>query len=409
MVTLGEAVRWVIYTVGGLYQRLAARLLRRDRLVARSERRFRALLEAAPDAIVIVDWHGHIALVNAQAEALFRYRRDELIGQNVTELIPRRFRDVHREHQKHYLRDARVRPMGSGLELFGRRSDGSEFPIEISLSPLETDQGLLVTSAIRDVSARKEIEAQLTERAAALERSNAALERSNADLEQFAYVASHDLSAPLRVISGFVELLRKRYEGRLDDDADEFIGHTVEGVRRMQSMIDDLLAYARVASPQAEPGRVESAEVVGRVLATLGDDIAASHADVSVDDLPAVRGEPTQVEQLFQNVIGNALKFTNSGRPRIDVSVTRQGEWWRFAVRDNGIGIDPAHAESAFQMFRRLNRPDEYPGTGIGLAICKRIVEHVGGQIGADPAPDGGTILWFTLPAAEPPTERTPA
>lgn len=392
MVTLGEILRWCIYTVSGFYRRVVARLLRRDKLLVGSERRFRALLESAPDAMVIVDWHGHIALVNAQTERLFGYPREELIGQNVTELVPRRFRAGHREHQRRYLQDARARPMGSGLDLYGLRKDGTEFPIEVSLSPLETDGGKLVSSAIHDVTERKRTEAELKARAEALE-------RSNADLEQFAYVASHDLSAPLRVVGGFVDLLGRRYQGQLDEDADEFIALAVDGVQRMQALIDDLLAYSRVRPLDADVGKVDCQASIHQVLRTLDEQITDAGATVTVGQLPVVRGEPTQIVQLLQNLIGNAIKFSNSQAPIVDVSAEHlDGEGrWRIAVRDNGIGIDPADSERIFKMFGRLHSDDEFQGTGIGLAICQRIVDYHGGEIAAAPAPGGGTIMSFTL------------
>jgi PAS domain S-box-containing protein len=393
MVTLGEVVRWIVYTASAIYGRIVARLLRRDKLLVGSEKRFRALLESAPDAMVIVDWHGHISLVNAQTERLFGYDREELIGQNVTELIPHRYRLGHREHQKHYMRDARTREMGSGLELYGLRKNGDEFPIEISLSPLQTDRGMLVSSAIRDVTERKRIEAELVERAAALE-------RSNTELEQFAYVASHDLQAPLRVVAGFVGILRRRYGDQLDEEAHEYIDLAIGGVERMQLLMDDLLAYSRVRrEDERELEDVDCAAAVRQVMGTLAAEIEAKDARVEVDELPHVKGDRGQVAQLFQNLIANAVKFTDGEQPLVQVTAERQDRCWRISVRDNGIGISEEHRDRVFNMFERLHTAEEFPGTGIGLAICKRIVENHGGSIVAEPAPGGGTVMAFTWPA----------
>ncbi|MBA2505193.1 MAG: PAS domain S-box protein [Thermoleophilaceae bacterium] len=395
MTTLSEIVRWWVYTITDAWHWLARKLLRRDRLLLRSERRFQALVESAPDAIVIVDWHGHVALVNAQAEALFGYERDDLIGQNVTDLIPQRYWEAHREHQKAFMRDPETRPMGVGQELFGLRSDGVEFPVEISVSPLDTEQGLLVSSVIRDITERKRIEAELTARAEALA-------RSNADLEQFAYIASHDLSAPLRVVSGFATLLQRRYEGQLDEDADTYIKHVVSGVDQMQALIDDLLAYSRVRRGQEEPRvPVDTETVVQGVLATLGEDIREHGVVVTTGELPEVRGVPSQVLQLFQNLIGNAVKFRDGDTPEVEVGAERLGEMWSFVVRDNGIGIDAEDSERIFKMFERLQSARDTRGTGIGLAICQRIVEGHGGTIAAAPAPGGGSVFSFTLPDVE--------
>jgi PAS domain S-box-containing protein len=397
MATLGEILRWIVYTTGAFYSRAAARLLGRDRLLVGSERKFRALLESAPDAMVIVDWHGHIALVNAQTERLFGFERSEIVGESITALIPSRYRDAHRVHQKHYLLDPEARLMGSNLELFGLRKDGSEFPIEISLAPLETiDQGLLVSAGIRDVTERKRIEAELKARAEALE-------RSNADLEQFASVASHDLQEPLRVIGGFVELLRDRYEGQLDSDADMFIENTLGGVRRMQRLIEDLLTYSRVHTANPPIDAVDCTATVAEVMAMLVHQTPGTDVNLSVGELPTVRGEPSQIAQLFQNLIANAVKFSNSQAPQITVSAEREEDRWRILVRDNGIGIDASDRERIFKMFERLNAPDRFPGTGIGLAICKRIVEHHGGEIHAESADGGGTVMSFTLPGLDDP------
>ena len=249
-----------------------------------------------------------------------------------------------------------------------------------------------MSAAIRDITHRKRIEAELKERAAALE-------RSNADLEQFAYVASHDLAAPLRVVNGYVQLLARRYEGQLDSDADEFIAFTIQGVQRMQRLIEDLLAYSRVRQPGERFDAVDTRAAVDAVLGVLAREVEASGAQVVVGDLPTVQGNRTQIEQVFQNLIGNALKFTNSGPPRVDVSAHREDGAWRFSVRDHGIGIDPDKTELIFKMFQRLHTDEEFPGTGIGLPICKRIVENHGGRIAAAPADGGGTVMTFTLPA----------
>jgi PAS domain S-box-containing protein len=400
VVTLGEILRWIVYTIGNLYTRLAARLLRRDKLLVRQEHKFRALLESAPDAMVIIDWHGHVNVVNAQTERLFGYTREELIGQNLTDLLSKRHRDDHREFQQDYMRRAQGEEEHTStvLDLEGLRKDGSEFPIEISISLLQTDGGLLISNAIRDVTERKRIEAELIDRAQALE-------RSNADLEQFAYVASHDLQAPLRVVAGFVDLLRRRYRDQLDSDADKFIDYAVDGVERMQRLIDDLLAYSRLRiDGEKDLKPVDFNDTVEDVLADLREEISESDARVSVGDLPTVKAEPSQIGQVFQNLISNAVKFSNTEAPEVEVSAERENGMWRIDIADNGIGIDPQHRERVFEMFQRLHTPDEFPGTGIGLAICKRIVEHHGGHISADSGPGGGTVMSFTLPASEPET-----
>src|SRR5919204_1485176 len=273
---------------------------------AAAEARFRGLLEAAPDCVVIVDLGGTIQMVNRQTEVLFGYPREELLGQPVEMLMPERFRGRHHGHRMNYADDPHTRPMGVGLELFGRREDGSEFPVEISLSPMSSEDESVVISIIRDVTGRKETEQRL--RAAAMD-----LARSNAELEQFAYVASHDLQEPLRMVASYTQLLGRRYKGKLDPDADEFIGFAVDGARRMQELINDLLAYSRVGTRALHVEDLDTSHLVDQVIADLSAAIRDTRAHVVHDDLPSVQADAIQLQQLFQNLIANALKFHRPG------------------------------------------------------------------------------------------------
>ena len=244
-------------------------------------------------------------------------------------------------------------------------------------------------------------EAHLRQQAGELQRSNTDLQRSNADLEQFAYVASHDLSAPLRAVAGFSQLLSARYKGKLDSSADEFIHHMQEGVDRMQRIIDDLLAYSRVERTGLTTESVDLERVLADVLHALDPELRERGAIVTHDPLPTVRGERGQLGQVLQNLIANGVKFTAPGAPpRVHVGAERQGSRWRIEVRDNGIGIAPEHADRIFKMFQRLHGPEEYAGTGIGLAIVKKIVDRHGGELSVRAAEGGGSVFSFTL--AEP-------
>jgi light-regulated signal transduction histidine kinase (bacteriophytochrome) len=253
---------------------------------------------------------------------------------------------------------------------------------------------------VQDITERKRAEEGLARVAAELEQRAVELERSNADLAQFAYVASHDLSEPLRMVSSYVQLLARRYGDQLDTDAHEFIDFAVDGVNRMQRLIDDLLAYSSVGTSEYELEPVDLAALVEDTLEGMRATVTESGAEVLYSGLPTVVGDPGQLRQLFQNLISNGIKFVEDKQPRIEVSAERDGRDWRFRVADNGIGIDPNHADRIFEVFKRLHGRDAYPGSGIGLSICKRIVERHHGRIWVEPNEGGGSRFCFTIPAS---------
>jgi len=247
------------------------------------------------------------------------------------------------------------------------------------------------TAEVRQLNA--ELERRVEER-------TGELRRSNEELQQFAYVASHDLQEPLRMVTSYVQLLAQRYQGQLDSEAQEFIGYAVEGAQRMKALIDDLLAYSRVNIRERLVVPTDSGAVLQQTLQNLHIQIAESGATVTADPLPTVSTDRMQLGLLWQNLLSNALKFRGQEPPRVHVSARRQGNEWVFSVRDNGIGMEPRHTERIFHMFQRLHTRQEYPGTGIGLAICKKIVERHGGRIWVESEPGQGTTFFFTLPAA---------
>jgi PAS domain S-box-containing protein len=360
--------------------------------LAQMEGRYRGLLEAAPDAMVVVNQDGKIVLLNVQAEKQFGYRRDELVGQKVKDIIPEGFAERLIADGTRTAAEAMAQQIGTGIELRGRRKYGSEFPIEIMLSPLESAEGILVTAAIRDITERKKSEQQLV-------KTVGELKRSNDELQQFAYVASHDLQEPLRMVASYTQLLAKRYKGRLDSEADEFIAYAVDGSNRMQGLIQDLLAYSRSGTNEKALREVSTEKALKDALSNLRATIQESGALVTHDSLPAITSDDTQLVQVFQNLVANAIKYRSAEVPQVHVSATKNGgRDWIFSVRDNGLGIDPQYFEKIFVLFQRLHGREQFKGTGIGLTICKKIVERLGGRIWVESQPEKGSIFYFSLP-----------
>jgi PAS domain S-box-containing protein len=361
----------------------------------KAEAKFQQLLESAPDAIVGIDRNGRIGLVNAQTEKLFGYAREDLIGQPVEKLVPERYHGAHGAHRSGYFTDPRTRPMGAGLDLYGLRSDGSEFPAEISLSSIETEDGLLATAAIRDITDRKDAERDLARHAAELQ-------RSNVELSQYAYVASHDLQEPMRMVVTYTDRLGEHLAGTLEPRAQEWANYVVEGATRMQSLIEGLLEFSRVRPEEAEFVEVDCEIVLRRALANLQAAIQESGAAVTHDPLPTISADAVQLLQLFQNLVGNALKFCGDEPPVVHLACELEGGEWHFRVTDNGIGIDSADTDRIFVLFQRLHSKDAYAGAGIGLALCKKIVDAHHGRIWVQSAPGEGATFHWLIPAAMP-------
>jgi PAS domain S-box-containing protein len=361
-----------------------------EKVLAQMEGKYRGLMEAAPDAMVVVNQGGEIVLLNLQAEKQFGYRRDELLGQKVTNIIPEGFAERLIADGLRSAEDALAQQIGTGIELSGRRKDRSEFPIELMLSPLGGAEGILVTAAIRDISVRNAAEADLLHKVEELN-------RSNEELGQFAYIASHDLQEPLRMVASYTQLLSRRYTGKLDSDADEFIAYAVDGATRMQRLIQDLLAYSRVGTKGKDLLNTSSEDALRHALSNLRSAIEESGALVTHDPLPEVLADEMQLIQLFQNLVGNAIKYQNPGVPKIHIAASNGGKQYKFSVQDNGLGIDPQYFDRIFGMFQRLHKREEFAGTGIGLAICKKIVERHGGQISVESQPGVGSTFRFAM------------
>jgi len=358
----------------------------------KGEDKFRELLESAPDAIVIADKDGVIQLVNAQTERMFEFKRDEMIGQKVEMLIPANFVGRHAQHRQQFFGDPKARSMGIGLELFGRRKSGEEFAVEISLSPLKVEEGTWVAAAVRDITAKKKVEEDLKDYARKLE-------QSNSSLEQFAYVASHDLQEPLRNITNFTTLLEQHERDRLDPTSSRYLQFIVGGAERMKILIKDLLLYSRLGR-QHIVELVNFNEVLSGVLADMSLLIKENEAVIKSGHLPVLPMGKTEVKLLLQNLISNAIKYRKATEtPVIEINSEKLSNGtWRFSVKDNGIGIEEQFKDRIFIIFQRLHNQDEYSGTGIGLATCKKVVELNGGAIWVESKPGVGSVFYFTFP-----------
>lgn len=357
-----------------------------------AESRFSALTQLTTEAILSTDSDGYFLTWNNSARAIFGYTADEVVGQPLTMLMPERYREAHQRGLDRVRTTGESLLIGTVLEFSGLRKDGREFPLELTLSTWTTAEGRFYGGIIRDVTDHKRAEEELR-------RVAAELARSNAELAQFAYVASHDLQEPLRAVVGCVQILQRRYHDRLDAGANELISHVVAGVTRMHTFIQDLLAYARVDSLGNPFEPTDCAAILKDALANLEATIHDSGAVVIADPLPTVLANPAQLRQVVQNLLSNAIKFHGEEPPAIHI----RAEWldgeWVFAVRDNGIGIEAQHFERIFQMFQRLHTQREYPGTGMGLALCKKIVERHGGRMWVTSEPGKGSTFAFSLPS----------
>jgi PAS domain S-box-containing protein len=333
-----------------------------------SEKRMRSILNSAMDAIVTVDDDHTIVLFNPAASRMYGCSVESALGCPLTRFIPERFYAEYFAYDGHNLEgEDGAGEVGKPKLAVGLRENGQEFSLEVSYSRVVESGIFLHTRIIRDI----------TDRVQAFE----ALERSNMDLQQFAFVASHDLKTPLRSISGFVQMLEKNYADRLDDKALQLISRTAQAAKRLEQLTDDLLSYARISAESRPFTEIDMGEVAQEVISLLDAAIREYGAVVTVGDLPRVMGDRTQLVQLLLNLIGNGMKFCSGRTPAVHVSAACDAQQWVFAVADNGIGIDAKHHVRIFDVFKRLHTQNEYPGTGIGLTVCRRVVERHGGRI----------------------------
>ncbi|UTF52683.1 PAS domain S-box protein [Natronosalvus rutilus] len=356
--------------------------------------RYRALTEAANDVIVTIDAESTIRSVNPAVEDVFGYEPNELIGESLTKLMRDDLAVRHQAGLQRYLETNERTLDWDYVELKGQCADGSAVSLSITFSEIVYENDRYFTGVIRNISDRKKREWQL-------ERANERLTRSNRRLEQFAYAASHDLQEPLRMVSSYLQLIEQRYGDDLDADGTDYLEFAIDGANRMRAMIEGLLEYSRIETggKPLEPTDLDA--VFEDVLDDLAGQIERSNATITSDSLPRVQGDRTQLRQLFQNLLDNAMTYSGDEPPQIHVSAEQDETEWVVSVCDEGIGLDPARADRVFEVFQRLHSREEYSGSGIGLALCKRIIERHGGDIWVDAELGEGATFSVTLPAPE--------
>lgn len=363
---------------------------KREEALWESQEKFGAIFENINELIVYLDKYGNVINANRRVEDILGYKQEEVVGKHFIKFGLFSVKNLPKITGL-FSRAIRGNPIKL-MELEIKCKDGNIIPIETSTTLVKRDgkvQGMLVV--VRDITERKQAEIKL-------EQAMAALKRSNAELEQLAYIASHDLQEPLRMVASYVQLLERRYKGKLDKDADDFIAYAVDGATRMQHMINDLLTYSRVSRQGKEFQPTNCEDVLRQVLANLKLTAEESSALVTHDPLPTVMADESQLVQLFQNLLSNAIRYRGQELPQIHVSAVQKGNEWVFAISDNGIGIEPQYFDRIFQMFQRLHGK-EYPGSGIGLSVAKRIVERHGGRIWVESEIRKGSTFYFTIPS----------
>jgi PAS domain S-box-containing protein len=372
-----------------------ARDITERKRISELQERLAAIVESSDDAMISEDLDGIILSWNRGAERLFGYQAEEIVGKHISTIAaPDRIDEIPGILDR-IRRGERV----EHVETRRMAKDGRILTVSITVSPIRNASGVIIgaSKVARDITDRV-----LHQKA--LEQANTALRHANADLQQFAYSASHDLQEPLRMVAAYSELLQREFGGQLGEAGNEYIRHTIRGAQRMESLLRDLRTYMQVSTADQQPADdVEAGEILRKTLGGLQQSIEESGAAVTSTPLPCVRMHGFELEQVFQNLIGNAIRYRTSAPPRIHITAGPRESDWLFSVQDNGIGIDPRFKEQIFGIFKRLHSNSKYPGTGMGLAICHRIVERAGGRIWVESEPGAGSTFFFTIPRGTPP------
>ena len=358
-----------------------------------SEVRFRTVANSAADAIVCINDRGNITFWNPAATNIFGHAEGDIVGKNVTAIMPERFRSSHQDGFGRVVRGGHSKIMNTVVEVMGQKSSGKEFPIELTVSRAQAKNQHFFTAVIRDITVRKEAERDQ-------QRTLDVLTRANAELERFAFVAAHDLQEPSRSIVSFCQLLERRLKDRIDSESREYMDYVMEGAMRMRSLVKDLLRYTSIDRTESSFEAIDVEDILDQVKENLRVRIQERNVEITAEGLPRVSGDGTQLLQLFQNLVSNAIKFTPHDRtPIIRIKGSSVEGDCVITVTDNGIGIEQKYLSLIFAPFKRLHSIKDYPGSGVGLAICQRIVERHGGKIWAESSPGAGTTFRLTLHA----------
>jgi len=346
------------------------------------ERKFQAMLQAAPDATVITDELGMNRMINQKTEKLFGYGRGEMLDQPVEMLIPAELHTAHQHHRNSFMKKASLREMGAGLELYAVRKGDQQFPVEISLSPIHTDEGMMVIASVRDITHRKKLENELR--------------RSNAELDAFTYSVSHDLRAPLRGIVGFTSILEEDYGNKFDEEGRRITGIIRANTLKMGHLIDDLLSFSRLGRQELQKTALQTEDQVQEVIREVDPE---QKVRWTIGTLPVVYADIKTLRQVWINLLSNAVKYSSQKEvPAITVGHYFNYNEEVFYVKDNGVGFDIKYRDKLFRVFQRLHSADEFEGTGVGLALVEKIISRHGGRVWAEGVVGEGACFYFSIP-----------